>query len=1269
MKRIIAWTALLLLLLSPGALAEQNLLINGDFSSVAEDGCPVGWRRMLWKGSTAAEADVTENGEHGNDAMLYGGENCYIRWRQKVAVEPNTVYRLSVFVSAELENADKTGAGFVIEESREDFPFVLKTDGKYQPLEAYGKTGSEQTSLTFALRIGAEDSLNRGTALFRNAALVKAGAVPSGAPVLDLSGASRIADVSPADSTTEETMPARYTPALLFAAIAALLFGLFIYTKRDGLPENGRYYKKAFAAVLVLGFVARVLLAFLARGLDAATQALMLWSESAANGDFALFTLLDDRFAPGYVLLLAPIAFLKDILGAETGSAAHAALLKLLPALGDLALAWVIYAFARKRRGERCAFLLGTGFVFAPAVLLCSGALAETDCLFALMLALCVLCVADRHFSIALPAFTAGMLLSGDYAYLLPAGAALLIYPLLNADKDKKMAREGLFGLAWSAALLYAVGLFFTYPQSPSLFAPFQWVFNRYARLLYLEPFFGNDALNIYELLDMNLEPTAAFPLLTVAGWVLTAGAWLFVLLRANRGKASNPFLLCGTLLTLLACVSPMMGPRALYPAAALLLFAYAQTPDARILLSSAVSALILFMNGALVLQGGTEVFAHLQESERWLNVSLSVLNLLNAGFLCVVFARGPLARHKDETVKKDAPMRREEKTDYHLRLSLRDYAIMGAVSVLYAALAFTNLGDMTGPQTVWYASAEGEQVVFDLGQKTDYYFTYNVGCCNTRFTVELSDDGENWTEPYYAMAKNGDVYHWRYFVPYSKNDKLLTLESGEHLYHGVRFSSSEAYYPYQSSRYLRLTAEKASLALNEVGFLDLDKNILPVSAASALKAEPGKANDPRLLIDEQDVVPAVPTYMNSAYFDEVYHARTAYEYMHSLKPYEWTHPPLGRDIMMIGIKLFGMTPFGWRFMGTLIGVLMLPAMYLLMMQLTHKRKLSAFSMALLALDNMHFVQTRIATVDSYVVLFIMLMVTCMVRYMQMDWKREGLSRTLVPLALSGLFMGLACASKWIGVYGGVGLAVLFFWTIGARTSEFLKDRACDPRYGKNLLTTLLCCVGFFIVVPLLIYYFSYDWHMQYSGGLTLSSVAQLQGKMLDYHGGSRGSTHFYCSPWYQWPVIGWPMSFYSGGKFIAADTVSRITCMGNPVIWWAGLAAVAFGILFVCVKRRADKNWLTVLIAYLAQLCPWLLVTRGTFIYHYFSCVPFLIAALTLCLNGLTEKRKKLGTIAAYVTLGLAAAAFALYFPLLCGLPVSKAYASALSLFAWRAF
>ena len=40
----------------------------------------------------------------------------------------------------------------------------------------------------------------------------------------------------------------------------------------------------------------------------------------------------------------------------------------------------------------------------------------------------------------------------------------------------------------------------------------------------------------------------------------------------------------------------------------------------------------------------------------------------------------------------------------------------------------------------------------------------------------------------------------------------------------------------------------------------------------------------------------------------------------------------------VVGVWLLGMNPFGWRFMGALMGVLMLPLMYLLVKQLTRRQ-------------------------------------------------------------------------------------------------------------------------------------------------------------------------------------------------------------------------------------------------------------------------------------------------------------------------------------------
>src|SRR4029077_14629199 len=41
-------------------------------------------------------------------------------------------------------------------------------------------------------------------------------------------------------------------------------------------------------------------------------------------------------------------------------------------------------------------------------------------------------------------------------------------------------------------------------------------------------------------------------------------------------------------------------------------------------------------------------------------------------------------------------------------------------------------------------------------------------------------------------------------------------------------------------------------------------------------------------------------------YFDEVYHARTAFELVAGGEPYEWTHPHLAKEVRALGILAFG---------------------------------------------------------------------------------------------------------------------------------------------------------------------------------------------------------------------------------------------------------------------------------------------------------------------------------------------------------------------------
>ena len=96
-------------------------------------------------------------------------------------------------------------------------------------------------------------------------------------------------------------------------------------------------------------------------------------------------------------------------------------------------------------------------------------------------------------------------------------------------------------------------------------------------------------------------------------------------------------------------------------------------------------------------------------------------------------------------------------------------------------------------------------------------------------------------------------------------------------------------------------------------------------------------------------------------------------------------------------------------------------------------------------------------------------------------------------------------------------------------------------------------------------------------------------------------------------------------------------------------------------VSNRGSRAGAGVLILYGAQLVPWMLVTRCTFLYHYFPSSMFCLAAIVLVLSHLRS-----GRLARRIGMGLCAVSlvlFLLYYPALSGLPVPAAWASALEI------
>ena len=538
----------------------------------------------------------------------------------------------------------------------------------------------------------------------------------------------------------------------------------------------------------------------------------------------------------------------------------------------------------------------------------------------------------------------------------------------------------------------------------------------------------------------------------------------------------------------------------------------------------------------------------------------------------------------------------------------------IAVLTAVYAVVAFTGLGSARDPQHFCTLEA-GESATLALdGVHSIGTVWYYTGLYTGEYTLAYSDDGITYTAAGTMPQGYADLFKWLHPQP---------------------ADTAPA-----AAAYVRVTAS-AHLELGELALLDAQGERIAVREITG----PATAG---ALCDEADTVPASSTYYNSSYFDEIYHARTAYEHLRGVYPYEVSHPPLGKEILLLGIVLFGMTPLGWRCMGALFGVAMLPLMWDLLRRMFRDDRVALCGTALLAFDFMHLTQTRIATIDSFATLFILLMYLFLYRYFA-----EGKLR---HLAACGIAFGVGAATKWTCLYAGAGLGML--WALHWVFSGVRAHRAGDGRrYARRLLGNIGFCLVFFVLVPGMIYYASYYPYGAARGlhgpGMYFTReyaaiVLENQRFMFTYHAGLV-ATHPYSSRWWQWLLDLRPILYYLS---YGDGTVSTIGAFVNPLLCWGGLLALPV-LVYHTVKR--ERTALFLLVGYLAQVLPWVFISRLTFEYHYFAATLFLVLALGYVFDRLRQ-RGYFGIV--YVFTAANGALLALFYPVLTGVTISRSYA-----------
>jgi len=390
-------------------------------------------------------------------------------------------------------------------------------------------------------------------------------------------------------------------------------------------------------------------------------------------------------------------------------------------------------------------------------------------------------------------------------------------------------------------------------------------------------------------------------------------------------------------------------------------------------------------------------------------------------------------------------------------------------------------------------------------------------------------------------------------------------------------------------------------------------------------------------------------------YFDEVHYipaAKILLEFSHITNQ---EHPLVGKELIALGITLFGDNPQGWRGLSALAGAVALFAFMRGLWFASASRFATFAGGVLLATDFLLFVHSRIAMLDIFMVCFTMIAL----------WMCAGAVRNPDEarwrLAGAGVALGLAIGTKWNAAPIAIAPGIAFFTVrlISAGPRVFTTPKGA-PVPGITLAEAALW-LG---LVPLLTYALSFLPVFFYKADpLTIGTFLEYQRHMVELQE-STVKPHPYMSRWYQW-IADWRAIWY---LYDNVDGAQRgVLLIGNPLTMLAGLPALVW-CAYAGIFRR---NWAALAAAtlYAVSLGMWIIAPKPVqFYYHYMLPSCFLIAGLALALDALWRSGGK-GRIAALTILVGSCAIFAWFYPIISAAPLSgeRAYEHWMWLDSWR--
>ncbi len=350
--------------------------------------------------------------------------------------------------------------------------------------------------------------------------------------------------------------------------------------------------------------------------------------------------------------------------------------------------------------------------------------------------------------------------------------------------------------------------------------------------------------------------------------------------------------------------------------------------------------------------------------------------------------------------------------------------------------------------------------------------------------------------------------------------------------------------------------------------------------------------------------------------FDEVHYVQAAREILGKGFYDMHTHPPLGKELIAAGMWLAGDKAVGWRVFSVMFGVASV-ALLALAVYLGTGSVLAGFIASLgLALDPLHFTQSRVAMLDIFQTPLLLGALTVVLK-----------RRSLLGFSLAGVLAGLAAACKLPAAV--VGLSLGLYFSSGGKA------------WRMRLLKLL--CYGASAIAAYILTYLPY-----FACGHGLVEWLKDTQLFMLYVGTTFKFEHPYMSPACTW-LIGWKPVLYYYKVDQGSNYVHAILALGNVASWLP-----SFAILLKQLAYPRGEMDLLPSVWFAPCYVSLMLVRRPTFIFYMEPLIPALYMSVGVEVGYLAGEERILAAVAA-VMLYLASALFLL--PLSMGILVPVSY------------